>query len=40
MISKCYPKEQLKLVIKPDMPHNESAWAAEFKGFLRIFLNN
>lgn len=40
ILRECYPNEQLKLVIKPEQPHNESAWAHEFKSFLHMFLNN
>ena len=39
ILSECYPEDQLKLVIKPEQPHNESAWAEEFKSFLSMFLN-
>ena len=39
ILSSCYPKELLKLVIKPYQPHSESAWAAEFKDFLHLFLS-
>lgn len=33
-----YPQKQIKLVVKPDAPHHESAWATVFEDFLHIFL--
>ena len=39
-ISGFYPKEKLNVKIRPEQRHHESAWAAEFKEFLHLFLNN
>lgn len=40
ILSGCYPVEKLKKVIRPEQPHKESAWAAEFRVFLHNFLDN
>ncbi len=38
LLKECYPKEKLKIVIRPEQRHHETAWEPVFRDFLHLFL--
>lgn len=39
ILKECYPADRFREVVKPEQRHHESAWGAEFKDFLSLFLS-
>ena len=40
ILQECYPNERLKLLIRPEQRHHETAWEPAFRDFLHLFLSN